>query len=566
MAETKFSEMPVADALVGSELIPVVQGGQNKTSTPFAVKTYMGVSGTNTGDETQSTIKTKLGQAASGTDGYLSGTDWDTFNAKSDLALGETSTTAYRGDRGKTAYDHSQIVAGNPHGTTATDLGLGNVDNTSDADKPISTVTQTALDGKEPTLVNVITAGTYGSSTQYPIVTYNAKGIATGVTLQTVSASDIVLNVVTTNTTVSAVANKNHLIEATSAFTLNADLLSSGYGITIKCATTASMLVTFTSGIGRTFLGSNGGVITNTTLQLGQSVNLVIVGSGVRVMPSYQIASSNFRLLQNATDSTGLNFNLTGLASVNYTWTAPAANINFGDLSNVATTNSNVKSGTRTHIVGGSSNTVSGTDNILVGGNNNALSAGNVVAINAVGYDPSALSTVQKTGVILGTSNEPVLVISDGRSYYNGALGAIQCLQTNARTASGVAQNATFDGTNTVSNTNCVKLLANTSSLGGATHDVDIIVTVGAGTPITAVRTVFARRRVYVSNNSTMTASVITLDTDVTQGAAATAVVTIDVTADTTNNRLIPSITVVSGAGQTEWQASVRVTSHFNRK
>ena len=32
------------------------------------------------------------------------------------LALGETSNTAYRGDRGKTAYDHSQAT-GNPHGT-----------------------------------------------------------------------------------------------------------------------------------------------------------------------------------------------------------------------------------------------------------------------------------------------------------------------------------------------------------------------------------------------------------------------------------------------------------------
>lgn len=34
-----------------------------------------------------------------------------------DLELGETSTTAYRGDRGKTAYDHSQTT-GNPHQTT----------------------------------------------------------------------------------------------------------------------------------------------------------------------------------------------------------------------------------------------------------------------------------------------------------------------------------------------------------------------------------------------------------------------------------------------------------------
>ena len=38
------------------------------------------------------------------------------------LALGETSTTAYRGDRGKTAYDHSQ-ASGNPHSTTAADVG-----------------------------------------------------------------------------------------------------------------------------------------------------------------------------------------------------------------------------------------------------------------------------------------------------------------------------------------------------------------------------------------------------------------------------------------------------------
>lgn len=38
------------------------------------------------------------------------------------LALGETSSTAYRGDRGKIAYDHSQTT-GNPHNTTAADVG-----------------------------------------------------------------------------------------------------------------------------------------------------------------------------------------------------------------------------------------------------------------------------------------------------------------------------------------------------------------------------------------------------------------------------------------------------------
>lgn len=47
------------------------------------------------------------------------------------IAIGETSSTAYRGDRGKTAYDHSQKTSGNPHGVTKTDVGLGNVPNVS---------------------------------------------------------------------------------------------------------------------------------------------------------------------------------------------------------------------------------------------------------------------------------------------------------------------------------------------------------------------------------------------------------------------------------------------------
>ncbi len=49
------------------------------------------------------------------------------------LALGETSATAYRGDRGKAAYDHSQLTSGNPHNVNKTDVGLGNVDNKSAA-------------------------------------------------------------------------------------------------------------------------------------------------------------------------------------------------------------------------------------------------------------------------------------------------------------------------------------------------------------------------------------------------------------------------------------------------
>ena len=45
------------------------------------------------------------------------------------LALGETSASAYRGDRGKIAYDHSLLTSGNPHNVTKSDVGLSNVAN-----------------------------------------------------------------------------------------------------------------------------------------------------------------------------------------------------------------------------------------------------------------------------------------------------------------------------------------------------------------------------------------------------------------------------------------------------
>lgn len=83
------------------------------------------------------------------------------------IALGETSSTAYRGDRGKVAYDHSQKT-GNPHGTTKANLGLGNVENKSSA----------TIRG-ELTKDNVTTALGYTpptTNTTYPVGTPIATG------------------------------------------------------------------------------------------------------------------------------------------------------------------------------------------------------------------------------------------------------------------------------------------------------------------------------------------------------------------------------------------------------
>ena len=43
--------------------------------------------------------------------------------------------------------DNHKLDKNNPHNVTAEQVGLNNVDNTADLDKPISTAVQTALDG-----------------------------------------------------------------------------------------------------------------------------------------------------------------------------------------------------------------------------------------------------------------------------------------------------------------------------------------------------------------------------------------------------------------------------------
>lgn len=124
-----------------------------------------------------------------------SGTAYTEISAS--LALGETSSTAYRGDRGKTAYDHSQSTHArtdatkveasstngkikingtettvythpgsgtNPHGTTKSDVGLGNVGNF----KAVSTVASQGLSDTEKSNARAnINAGTSNFSGNY---------------------------------------------------------------------------------------------------------------------------------------------------------------------------------------------------------------------------------------------------------------------------------------------------------------------------------------------------------------------------------------------------------------
>jgi hypothetical protein len=105
-------------------------------------------SGTNTGDN--ATNSQYSGLAASKQDTLVSGTNIKTINSTSLLGSGNiaveptiTATTSadyYRGDKTFATLNKAAV-------------GLGNVDNTSDANKPVSTATQTALDAKTNKLV-----------------------------------------------------------------------------------------------------------------------------------------------------------------------------------------------------------------------------------------------------------------------------------------------------------------------------------------------------------------------------------------------------------------------------
>ncbi|OAZ05185.1 hypothetical protein [Flavobacterium succinicans] len=148
--------------------------------TQNAVRTYVDTQiGTNATPDATASVKGKLQLA-----GDLGGTaDAPTVpglaNKENTITAG-TTTQYYRGDKTWQTLDKSAV-------------GLGNVDNTSDANKPISTATQTALDTKENS-VNKSDVTTLGTSdvlfpTQNAVKTYVDTQIGTNATLDATSTA-----------------------------------------------------------------------------------------------------------------------------------------------------------------------------------------------------------------------------------------------------------------------------------------------------------------------------------------------------------------------------------------
>jgi hypothetical protein len=126
--KTKLGVTTLSGVNTGDQVLPTLASLGAQAAGTYAAGTGS-ASGVNTGDETTATIKTKLGVTT------LSGSN--TGDQVIPTTLPASDVSAWAKSATKPTY-------------TATELSLGNVNNTTDLLKPVSTATQTALDLKAP--------------------------------------------------------------------------------------------------------------------------------------------------------------------------------------------------------------------------------------------------------------------------------------------------------------------------------------------------------------------------------------------------------------------------------
>lgn len=160
------------------------------------------------------------------------------------LALGETSASAYRGDRGKIAYDHSLLTSGNPHNVTKSDVGLSNVVNSD------TTTTANITDSSNKRFVTdaqlTVIGNTSGTNTgDQDLSSYATKNL----TLDRKTASYTLVASDNNKLIEMNVASANNVTINNSVFTAGNQILVSQYG---------AGQVTFVAGSGVTLRSPSG--------------------------------------------------------------------------------------------------------------------------------------------------------------------------------------------------------------------------------------------------------------------------------------------------------------------
>jgi hypothetical protein len=178
------------------------------------------------------------------------------------LALGETSASAYRGDRGKIAYDHSQLTSGNPHNVTKSDVGLSNVANSD------TTTTANITDSSNKRFVTDAQLTVIGNTSGTNTGDQDLSGYAT---------KNITLDRKTASYTLVAGDNGKMIemnVASANTLTINASLFSAGNQILISQYGAGQ--TTITAGAGVTLRSSGGKLKTSAQYSL---VTIIAISS-----------------------------------------------------------------------------------------------------------------------------------------------------------------------------------------------------------------------------------------------------------------------------------------------
>lgn len=445
MADQRISELTAATSLADADLIPIVQAGDTKKLTGAALKAYtaLGYTAESTANKGQANGYASLGsdgKVPSGQIPDLAVVDYlgSVASQAAMLALtGQKGDWCNRSDTGtvfvisgsdptligswtQLNYPTAPVtsVAGRTGAVTLAkaDVGLGNVDNTSDANKPISTATQTALDAKQALDADLTAiAALAGTSGILKKTAANTWSLDTNTYL-----TSAVTSVSGTAPIVSS-GGTTPAISISAATTLAAGSMSAADKTKLDGVATGATAntgtVTSVGGTGTVSgLTLTGTVTTSGSLTLGGTLAVTPsnfasqTAATVLAAPNAAAGAPTFRALV-AADIPTLNQNTTGTAS-NVTGTVALANGGTGGTT-AATARTNLGLGTAATMTGPTGTIVGTTDTQTL--TNKTLTGYTETVYNLTGTDISpANGTIQYKTLSANTTFTESL--ADGQS------------------------------------------------------------------------------------------------------------------------------------------------------
>ena len=326
----------------------------------------------------------------------------------------------------------------NPHSVTKTQVGLGSVDNTSDANKPISTATQTALNGKQA-------SGTYSTDIHGNITALNAvsninTGDETTATIKT-KLGITTLSGANTGDQTTVSGNAGTATKLQIARTINGVAFDGTQNITVNAVDATSRVATSLLGAanGVATLDANGTILTT---QLPSYIDDVLEYANLAAFPgmgetgkiyvakdtnkTYRWSGSVYvYITSGAVDSVN---GLTGVVSLS------KSDLGLGNLDNTSDDNKPISTATQSALNG---KQASGTYSTDIHGNITALNA--VSGIN--GGDETLTSIKTKLGAA-SSSNSGYLTNTDFSNFSGKQPAGTYATGTGTATGTNTGDNA----------------------------------------------------------------------------------------------------------------------------